>query len=219
MKKAVIFDFDGTIADTLSAIQEGVNMVMRLKGYPEHDYEAIRSFINHGAHQLIRSATPIELQENDEVINETLKLYDECYGKVYMHTDRAYDGMRELIERLHKDYKIGVLSNKQDIFVKQLCAQVLKEGSYDAAQGVIPNRPTKPHPFLSEKVAADLGVIPEDCIMVGDSDIDILTARGADMTHIGVSWGFRSEEFLRQNGAACIAHTPEELEEIIRSID
>ena len=219
MKKAVIFDFDGTIADTISAIREGVNMTMRLKGYPEHDHASILSFINYGARQLIRRALPVELQENDEIINETLALYDQCYGNVFLHSDRAYDGMAELIERLHKDYKIGVLSNKQDTFVKQLSARVLKAGSYDVAQGVIPNRPTKPHPFLSEKVALDLGVLPEECIMIGDSDIDILTAKNADMAHIGVSWGFRSEEFLRQSGAARIAHTPEELEEIIRGID
>lgn len=219
MKKAVIFDFDGTIADTLSAIQEGVNMTMRLKGYPEHDLAAILSFINYGARHLIRMALPVDLQEDESKVNETLKLYDQCYEKVFLHTDRAYDGVAELIERLHKDYKIGVLSNKQDIFVKQLSAQILKADSYDAAQGVIPNRPTKPHPFLSEKIATDMGVIPEECIIVGDSDIDILTAKQADMTHIGVAWGFRSEEFLRQNGATRIAHTPEELEEIIRSIE
>lgn len=218
MKKAVIFDFDGTIADTLSAIREGVNMTMRLRGYPEHSLKSIQSFINHGARQLIRNALPVELQEDDGIINETLKLYDQCYAKVFLQTDRAYDGVAEMIERLHGDYKIGILSNKQDIFVKQLSAQVLKKGTYDAAQGVIPNRPTKPHPFLSEKIASDMGILPEDCIMVGDSDIDILTAKQADMTHIGVAWGFRNEEFLQQHGAIRIAHTPEELEEMIRKI-
>ena len=218
MKKAVIFDFDGTIADTISAIQEGVNMTMRLKGYPEHDHKAILSFINYGARQLIRNALPAPLKENEAVINETLNLYNECYGKVFLHTDRAYDGVAELIQRLHKDYKIGVLSNKQDIFVKQLSEQILGRENYDAAQGVIPNHPTKPHPYLSEKIAAAMGVATEDCIMVGDSDIDLLTARQADMTHIGVTWGFRSEEFLREKGAQLLAHTPEELEKLIRSL-
>lgn len=218
MKKAVIFDFDGTIADTISAIREGVNMTMRLKGYPEHDHEAILSFINYGARQLIRSALPVKLQDNEEAINETLKLYDQCYEKVFLHTDRAYAGVTELIQRLHKDYKIGILSNKQDIFVKQLSEQILGKENYDAAQGVIPNHPTKPHPYLSERIAADLGVTTEDCVMVGDSDIDLLTARQADMTHIGVTWGFRSEEFLREKGATRIAHTPEELETLIRAL-
>ncbi len=218
MIKAVIFDFDGTLADTIPAIREGVNRTMRLLGYPEHDMESVRSFINFGARHLIRCALPPHLQEDDAVIDHTLSVFDGCYGEVHLLTDKTYHGMKELVQRLHGDYKIGILSNKQDIYVKQLSEQVLGAENYDAAQGVIPNHPTKPHPYLSEKVAAAMGITPDECIMVGDSDIDLLTARNASMVHIGVSWGYRSEEFLRSRGVTRIAHTPQELERIIRSI-
>ena len=216
MIKAIIFDFDGTLADTLPEIHEGVNMTMRILGHPEHSRESIKSFINNGARQLIRRALPAALQEDENTVDEALKIFEKCYGEVYLHTEKTYNGVKELVQRLHKDYKIGVLSNKQDPFVKQLSAQVLAAGSYDAAQGVIPNHPTKPHAYLSEKIAADMGVATGECILVGDSDIDFLTAQNANMEHIGVTWGFRSEEFLREKGVTQIAHTPEELETLIR---
>ncbi len=216
MIKAVIFDFDGTLADTIPAIREGVNLTMGELGYPTHDDAAILSFINFGPKHLIRCALPPMLQEDEEILESALRLFHQRYGEVYLHTERAYDGMRELVSRLHGDYKIGILSNKQDEFVKQLCAQVLDEGSYDATQGSLQNHPAKPHPYLSERIAAAMEVSADDCVLIGDSDVDVLAAKNAGMEHIGVSWGFRNEEFLRRHGATKIAHSPDELEQMIR---
>ena len=218
MIKAIVFDLDGTLANTLPEIREGVNMTVRKMGYPEHDMAAIQSFINFGARHLIRCSLPSELQQNEEKVDEALALFDHCYGEVCLHTTETYDGMKELVARLHRDYKIGILSNKQDHYVKQLAVQLLGAENYDAAQGVIFGLPTKPNPYLSEKVAEAMGVKTCECVMVGDSDIDILTAKNASMTHLGVSWGFRDEAFLREHGATQIAHTPHELESMIRSI-
>ena len=218
MIKAIVFDLDGTLADTLPEIREGVNMTMRKMGYPEHDLAAIRSFINFGARHLIRCALPAHLRQDEEKVDEALALFDRCYGEVYLHTQKTYDGMKELVSRLHRDYKVGVLSNKQDPYVKQLAEQLLGTGNYDAAQGVIFGLPTKPNPYLSEKVAEAMGVDTRECIMVGDSDIDIRTAQNANMTHVGVAWGFRDEAFLREHQATHIAHTAEELEALIRSL-
>lgn len=218
MKKAIIFDLDGTLADTIPAITEGINRAMRRLGYPDRSEEEIRSFINYGARHLIRCAIPREFWDDDAAIDRALQVYNGTYGEVVLLTDTPYDGMRELVEKLHKDYRIGVLSNKQDIYVKQLSHVLLGDENYDAAQGVAPGHPTKPHPYLPQKIAADLGVATEDCIMIGDSDIDLLTAEGAGMTHIAVTWGFRSEEFLIEKGAKNIAHNPEELEALIQSL-
>ena len=218
MKKAIIFDLDGTLADTIPAITEGINRAMRRLGYPERSEEEIRSFINHGARHLIRCAIPREYWDDDKAIDHALEVYNQSYGEVVLLTDRTYDGMRELVEKLHTSYKIGVLSNKQDIYVKQLSHVLLGDENYDAAQGVAPGHPTKPHPYLPQKIAADLGVATEDCIMIGDSDIDLLTAEGAGMAHIAVAWGFRSEEFLLEKGAKNIAHNPQELEALIRGL-
>ncbi len=219
MIKAVIFDLDGTIANTISAIREGVNLTMDKYGYPQHSDDDILSFINNGARELIRRAMPAQFRQDEDLVTRVLADYDALYGTVYLHTDRPYDGIPEAISALHaRGLKIGVLSNKQDAFVKGLAAQLLPKGTYDTAQGVIHGKPTKPDPYLSNLVADAMGVSPEECVMVGDSDVDIRTAENAGMTHVGVSWGYRNEEFLRERGAKLIAHTPVELLSIIENL-
>lgn len=213
MIKAVLFDLDGTIADTIPAIAEGINIVMRQRGYPEHPDEAVLGFINYGSRELIRSAMPAELRTDEDLVSAVLADYDEAYGACYDHTTETYPGIPALIRTLHNELglKIGVLSNKQDIYVKQLAEQLLPDRLFGAAQGVIAGKPTKPDPYLSNRTAEALGVKPEECIMIGDSHVDFYTAQNAGMTHIGVSWGYRSEEFLRSIGATRIAHTADEL--------
>ena len=218
MYKAIVFDFDGTIADTVSAIDEGGNLTMRLHGLPEHSYTDIVRFINHGPRELIRRALPERLQSDSALVDRVLEDYNRFYGEVYLHTRRAYSGIPELISCLHGSHRIGVLSNKQDLYVRKLCEQVLLPGSYDETQGVFPGAPTKPNPFLPNRIAEKLGVSPAECAMIGDSDVDIDTARNAGMTHIGVSWGYRDEAFLRAHGAVSIAHTPQELAQLLEGV-
>lgn len=136
---------------------------------------------------------------------------------MYRQTREAYAGVPELIDRLHRSgYRIGVLSNKQDEFVKQLSRQVLLPGSYDSAHGVAPGQPPKPDPFIPALIARELGVPLAECAMVGDSDVDIATAMNAGMTHIGVDWGYRDRSFLLAHGATRIAHTPDEVERFVK---
>lgn len=220
MIQAVIFDFDGTVADTISALREGINLTMEQYGYPTHTDGDILRFINHGARELVRRAMPAHLQGDEALLDRVLADYNIHYGKVYHHTDHAYDGIPELVDALHREgFRIGVLSNKQDGILRKLVEQVLIPGSYDAAQGVIPGKPTKPHPYLAEKIAAELSVPPSACVMVGDSDVDFRTAQNAGMLHVGVTWGFRDAEFLKANGAKHLAHSPGELGEIIRQLN
>ncbi len=220
MIRAVIFDLDGTIANTISAIREGVNLTMEKYGYPKHDDAAILTFINNGARELIRRAMPAEYREDEALVSRVLADYDALYGTVYLHTDRTYDGIGELVAELHDSLglKIAVLSNKQDPFVKALTAQLLPTCHCEAAQGVIYGKPTKPDRYLADLVAQKLGVSAEECVMVGDSDVDIRTAENAGMTHIGVSWGYRDEAFLRERGAKRVAATPAELLDLIRQV-
>lgn len=217
--KAVIFDFDGTIADTISAIREGINLVMDELGFPRHTDEEVLTFVNHGSRELLRRALPKELRTDEEMVTKALSLYDKHYLTVCYHTDRTYPGVKELIERLHgKGYAIGILSNKQAPVLEKLAASLLKEGTYDAVQGVFPGAPTKPDPFLSHRIQERLGVLPADCIFVGDSDVDVATAKNGGMTHVAVTWGFASEEHLKEVGATRFAHTAEELETRIEKI-
>lgn len=219
MQKAIIFDFDGTIANTISAIREGVNLTMEKYGYPQHTDGDVLTFINNGARMLIKRAMPAGLRDDEELVTRVLADYDGFYGTVYHHTDTAYDGVIEAICELHRrGWKIAVLSNKQDLFVKRLCEQILPEGICEVAMGVAAGQPTKPDARLTQALLDRLGVSPEHCVLVGDSDIDFLTAQNAGLLHVGVTWGFRSEEFLREKGVKHLAHTPQELVDVAESL-
>ena len=218
MIRAIIFDFDGTVADTIPAICEGVNLTMEAFGLPLHTIEEVATYINNGPRMLITRALPKEKQNDEALIDRALAHYNLAYQTVCMHTDHPYDGIKELIERLRREgYRIGVLSNKQDFLVRPMCESVLENG-FDAVLGSLPDHPAKPHPYLSQKIAAMLDVEPTECIMIGDSDVDIRTAQNADMLHIGVTWGYRDAEFLRANGAANLVDTPDALYTAIKQL-
>ncbi len=209
--KAIVFDFDGTIANTLPAITVGVNLALTKLGLPTHTEREVTGFINHGARELIRHALPANLQDDAAFVDHALKVYHGTYSESYLLTKEPYPGIAELISDLHRTYRIGVLSNKQSFLLAALTAQVLPAGSYDAVQGFEDGHPAKPDPYLTRKIASSLGVEPAECIMVGDSDVDLLTARNAGMYHIGVSWGYRSAAFLRTAGATRVAASVPEL--------
>ncbi len=220
MLQAVIFDLDGTLANTIPAIREGVNLTMAKYGYPLHTDDDILRFINHGARELIRRAMPEALRGDEEQVTRVLADYDVLYGTVYHHTDKLYDGVENVLWSIRNEpgLKIAVLSNKQDQFVRRLCDQLLPSGLCQHAQGVIAGKPSKPNPYLAGLVSQALNVPLCDCVIVGDSDVDIRTAREAGMAHIGVSWGYRSKDFLLQNGAIRVADTPPRLYEMIKSM-
>ena len=111
--KALIFDLDGTLADTIPTIAEAVNMTLSRMGYPSRTEDEVRSFIGRGPKHLITKSLGVDAQSsNDELITQALKLYDEMYAETYMHTDKLYDGIYDALVELSKKYKIAVLSNK-----------------------------------------------------------------------------------------------------------
>ena len=153
MLRAVIFDFDGTLADTIPAITEGVNLTMRQYGFPTHSEAEVRTFINNGPRMLIRRALPRELQENECLLDRVLTDYDRLYRTVCLHTDTPYDGINALIDRLReRGVRIGVLSNKQDHLLRKICTGMFGD-RIDCIVGTVPDRPTKPDPYLAKKLA------------------------------------------------------------------
>ena len=135
-KKAVIFDLDGTLADTIEAITEAINMTMRHFGYPEKSVDEVRAAIGNGAKMLIRRSMPAELYDNEEMVSTVLAKYDEMYALTYFHSDKMYDGMREALVTLHgSGKKIAVFSNKQDVYVKGLSDIYFSDGTISMALG------------------------------------------------------------------------------------
>lgn len=210
MYKALIFDLDGTIADTLPAICEALNTTLHRFGYPTHDIETVRTFIGNGARKLVTRALP-EAARTDDIITQVYANYDTAYTETFLHTTEPYPGMRDTVALLRRQgCCIGVLSNKQDHLTRPLTHQLLP-GLVDVVYGQRPGFPTKPDPTVPLQVAAELGASPAETAFIGDSDVDILTAAASGFTPVGVTWGYRPAELLRRTGARLIAETPEDL--------
>ena len=219
MPKAILFDYDGTLADTVPAITVAVNEAMRHSGLPTHTEAQVRSYLNHGARRLIRSALPEQLREDEALLETVLADFDVCYRASHLLTTELYPGLYELLPRLHRTHAVAVLSNKQDEFTRGLVASTLPKGSWDDAQGGLYGHPPKPDPYLPSLLLPRLGVTPSDCVMVGDSPVDVATAANSGRLHVGVSWGYATEEALRIAGAMRIAHNATELEMLLAELD
>ena len=212
MIKAIIFDFDGTLADTLESIKHGINLAMDKFGYPHNTRDDVQAHINHGARNLIKLSIPKELQNDDAKIDEAYTVYNEKYNGVYLEVEELYDGIAEAIETLRKSgIKMSVLSNKQDQMVVGLCEKLLPKEAFTEFRGQRVGAPTKPNPTVPLELCALMGVEPCECALVGDSDVDMITAKNAGFTAIGVSWGYRAPELLLENGADIIAETPRDI--------
>ena len=211
--KAIIFDLDGTLLNTLDDLMDSVNEMLMIKGYPEISYEQTRSFVGNGMMKLVERSLPHGLCKND-----VLSCYDifcEHY-KVNMENKTApYDGIREVLQKLKElGVKTVVTSNKNDDAVKTLCGKIFGNLLTDAT-GVKENVPPKPDPTMVINAISALGLKKEECLFVGDADTDILTAKNAGLTSLGVLWGFRDRDVLEASGADRIISIPQEIVEFV----
>lgn len=214
-KKAVVFDLDGTLADTIETIAEAVNMSLEFFGYPQKTTEEVRAAVGNGARMIICRTVPKELSGDEEIIDRTLKKFKEMYALTYFRADKMYDGMREAIVALHSaGKKIAVFSNKPDAYTKGLSNIYFSDKTISVALGQT-DLPVKPDTAGLMLIMNELGVTADECVFVGDSGVDLETAKNADMDCICVSWGFVGREGLEAKGAKNIIDRPEELVELI----
>lgn len=208
-RKLLIFDLDGTIADTIWSIREGVNLALEGHGLRARSYEQIRRAIGNGAYELIRQSLPEELQGNGELASQVLADYDVLYADTCFHIDGCYAGMKEAMSLLsERGYTLAVLSNKQDAYVKKIIAHLFPEGMIDIAMGQT-ELPRKPDPTVPRMIAERFDATPDECAFIGDSEVDVLTAKNAGMLAVAVSWGYRPRSMLAD--ADIIIDTPQEL--------
>ncbi len=204
---------DGTILDTLEDLTDSVNYVLAQHGYPLHSPEAVRGFVGNGIRLLIERAVPRGLDNGqvDRIHQEFMKYYKiHCADKT-----KPYVGIVELIEALRNaGCRTAVVSNKADAAVQELCEQYFS-GLFDFAVGERPGMARKPAPDSVYEVLKQLGTEKKDAVYIGDSDVDFDTAKNSGLDCISVTWGFRSEAFLREYGATVFADTPEEVAQII----
>lgn len=213
MINTIIFDLDGTLLNTLEGLKNSTNFALKKFNSPEITLEQTRSFVGNGVRKLIERAIPNGEQNPD--FEKCLNTFKEHYSKTMYQKTVAYDGIEDMLTELKKrGVKTGVVSNKFDTAVKELCKNYF-DGLIIVAIGESPNVRKKPAPDSVLKAMKILGAKPENTIYVGDSDVDIQTAKNSNLKSVGVTWGFRDRELLEKEGADFIINTPCELLELI----
>ncbi len=213
MKKAIIFDLDGTLLNTLDDLADSVNATLEYMNFPRRTLEEIRRFVGNGMRQLINHAVPQAIPEAK--IEETFDYFCKYYFAHCNEKTSPYDGIMQMLdESIKQNYKLAVVSNKRDEAVKELCKQYFD--MIEVVSGDKPGINRKPAPDGIENVLKQLDCKKSEAIYVGDSEVDILTARNAGIDCISVTWGFRTERELLNNGAIYLISHPDELLDEIR---
>lgn len=211
--KAVLFDMDGTLLDTLEDLCDSTNHALAQMGYPLRGIEEIRRFIGNGAEKQIRRAVPEGTSEGK--IMETLAAFRAYYQDHCQIKTKVYDGLLDVLSELkEKGVKMAVVSNKPDAAVKKLSREYFGD-RLDYAIGPSDGVRCKPYPDMAEEALKALSVEKKDAVFVGDSEVDVQTGLNAGLDVIAVSWGFRSREVVIEAGAKMIADDASELEKLI----
>lgn len=208
---AVIFDLDGTLLDTLEDIASAFNAVLKNRGLPVHPTDAYRHFVGDGPRVLTERALPAD-RRDPETIESCLAGYLDTYRNNSQVDARPYSGIPELLDELsRRNIPMAVVSNKVHEAAVGSVSTLLSGWRFSPVFGFREGIPRKPDPFMALAAAEKLDLSPERIAFVGDTAVDMQTARAASMTPVGVLWGFRTEEELRDNGARVLLARPEQL--------
>ena len=212
MKKAVIFDLDGTLADTIASITYCGNLALSRFGLPSFGEEDYKHFVGDGAAMLIRRALLAAGDERLEHFDEVYETYLEIFAKDCMYQVKPYEGICALLEELkHLSVRIAVLSNKPDADSRRVVDELFGKGYFDFVQGQREDIPRKPDPAGVYRIMEAFGLPAGDFLYVGDSGVDMKTGRAAGIFTVGVLWGFRDRKELVENGADAVISKPLEL--------
>ena len=204
----ILFDLDGTLLDTLGDLADSVNYALRQHGHPQRTQEEICSFVGNGAAMLAKLSTP-EGEDYEQVLR-TFQAYYKTHSQV---KTGPYPGILDVLQEIRAEYPVAVVSNKPDPAVKSLCkdyfGDILAMGEHEGCL-------RKPAPDMLYKAMSQLGVTK--AVYIGDSEVDVITAKNAGMPCISVLWGFRTEAEIRENGGSIFCNDPKKLPELVRSL-
>lgn len=216
MYKACIFDLDGTLTNTLESLTYSVNTTLKELGLSSITREQCRAFVGDGPRPLLEQSLRAVGDHDLLHIEKAVEIYGRIFKESCTYKVEPYEGIVELLEALKKKgLRLAVLSNKPHMQTNKIVAQFFKEGTFDLAEGLKPDVPKKPDPTGAWIISESLGVKKEECVYIGDSDTDMMTGNNAGMLPVGVTWGFRSREVLKEHGAKYLIDHPEELLTII----
>ena len=213
MYSLAIFDLDGTLLDTLGDLYSAVNFALRKFGFPERTIDEVRSFIGNGVVKLMERSTPDGIDSDAQ--QRCLDAFRKYYLQHMSDTTAPYADVRELLLELRaKGVKIAVVSNKLHPAVEDLCESYFP-GLIDKAIGVSVEEERKPSPINVIKTMELYSIDADNCIYIGDSEVDVQTAHNARVKCIGITWGFRDKECLMAHGCEFIADSTDQVKEII----
>ena len=209
MYNTYIFDLDGTLLSTLADLAASCNYALRTNGMPEHTEDDVRRFVGNGVKKLMERAVPDGLQ--NPLFDKAFADFRQHYMKHNLDTTRPYDGIMPMLEQLRlRGKQVAVVSNKFYAATQELCRHFFGD-LVDVAIGEREDIRRKPAPDTVIEALRQLGANAEGAVYIGDSDVDIDTARNSGMPCISVMWGFRDKEFLIEHGASTLVATPQEI--------
>ena len=206
--RAVVFDLDGTLTNTLRDIAAAMNRSLRMHGLPEHPVDAYRYLVGNGAKKLAERAVGERLDMQVAVLRD----YQAHYEQHTRDTTKPYDGIPELLAGLtQRGMMLCVLSNKPHADTLNVVRYFFPQTPFRVIRGQMEGVPVKPDPAGALAIAEEIGAQPRECLYLGDTSVDMETATRAGMTPVGVLWGFRDEKELRESGARLLLRHPTEL--------
>lgn len=203
--RAILFDLDGTLLNTLEDLRDAVNYALTVHGYPKRTLEETRRFVGNGMAKLIERAVPAGAEPGP--VLDTFLLYYQAHS---MDKTRPYNGVGALLDSLKaRGLSMAIVTNKAHAAALPLCGKFFPQ--VDTVVGAREGLKTKPHPDMVRFAMEALGARAEETVYIGDSEVDLATAQNAGLDYVCVTWGFRSRAELEAHGAARFAATPEEL--------
>jgi phosphoglycolate phosphatase len=213
--QAVLFDLDGTLLDTLEDLATAANRALAGRSLPGHPQSAYRHFVGDGLRSLVERILP-EPQRGAEEVQATMAAFEQEYARNWNERTAPYPGIAPMLDRLTEaGLRLAILSNKPDEFTRLCVERLLPNWTFAPLFGQRPGMPKKPDPTAALAIAMHLRLDPTAVLYVGDTATDMRTAQAAGMDSVGVLWGFRSGEELRQAGARWLIAEPDELLSIL----
>lgn len=209
----VIFDLDGTILDTLEDLTDSINYVLKKHEMNQKSRSEVRKAVGNGIYKLVENVLPdgIEKEKTELIFSDFKEYYTiHCADKT-----KPYDGIEEMLSELKKKgYKLAVVSNKADFAVKELCNKYFTD-MFDIVLGERENIARKPAPDSIYKVLDSMCIKKENAVYIGDSEVDIETAKNAGIREVAVTWGFRNKDLLKEKGANLLVQFPKDILNIV----
>jgi phosphoglycolate phosphatase len=210
--KAVLFDLDGTLLDTLDDLGDSMNTVLASLGYPVHGMDAYRYFVGDGVENLVRRSLPDSVRSDEDIVRACVPRMRGEYARRWKDKTHLYDGIADMLDGLlARGIRLAILSNKPHPAVLDVARHFFSPWHFDAAVVARPGIPMKPDAGAALEVAREMAIPPAGFLYLGDTNTDMITAESAGMFPVGAVWGFRTAEELRASGARALVEHPRDV--------